>query len=82
LALQPALAAEIAALKALPGMQALHEAACLWHREKLQSLLRHPATFRLYAGCLHAAGSAVLPPRLGHELHLRFQALEMPERQG
>ena len=76
LALQPALAAEIATLKALPGVQALHDAACRWHQDKLQALLRQPASFRLYAGCLHAAGSAMLPLRLGQDLLMRFQHLE------
>ncbi|WP_151719114.1 glycosyltransferase family 2 protein [Gemmobacter serpentinus] len=76
LALQTPLAQEIAALKALPGVADLHGAAFDWHRQQAQALLRRPEAYRLYTGCLHAAGSSALPPRLGQDLLMRFQQLE------
>lgn len=73
LPLQPALAAEIARLKALPGVGALHAAAVAHHRESFARIVTTPAGYRLFSQCLHAANSAVLPRGLALDLYRRFQ---------
>ncbi|MBL4916635.1 glycosyltransferase family 2 protein [Szabonella alba] len=70
------LAAEIAELKALPGMGALHDAACDWHRMAFAQAMRGGEAYRLYCHCLHAAGSAPLPGPLAMRLFRMFGALE------
>ncbi len=72
------LAAEIAALKALPGIKALHDAALSWHRDRLQALIRQPDFYRLWCDCQHAAGSAPLGQARELELLRQFQRLEQP----
>lgn len=62
LALSEALAAEIAALKALPKVATLHEACCQHHRAEIARLLRQPESYRLFTECLHARTSYALPP--------------------
>jgi hypothetical protein len=56
----PALRAEIAGLKALPGVGALHERAVAWHRTRTAELLREPG-LRALADALQAAPA--LPPQ-------------------
>ncbi|NPD13833.1 glycosyltransferase family 2 protein [Xinfangfangia sp. D13-10-4-6] len=75
LALAQPLAAEIEALKALPGVAALHQAACDWHREAFRRLILTPGGYHLWAGCLHAANSAVLSDRLARQLLRQFQSV-------
>ena len=75
----PALAAEIAALKALPGVAALHEAACDWHRAAFARAFATPAGYQLYADCLQAGSSAVLPDPLAMALLRGWQALTAPQ---
>jgi hypothetical protein len=70
-----ALAAESAALRALPGMAALHDAACDWHRKKAAQLVRTEAGYRLYCDCLHAANSAALPRDLALHLYGLFSQI-------
>lgn len=77
----PALAAEIAALKALPGVAALHDAACQHHRDTIARLLRQRQSYQLFCACAHVSGAAVLPDRLGNRLLQMFHALA-PEREG
>ncbi len=68
---QDALAAEIAALRALPGLEALHRAACDWHRKRAAQLLRTPAGYHLFCHCLHAQ-STPLPRDLALQLYAVF----------
>lgn len=70
-----ALAEGIAGLKALPGIAALHAAACDWHRARAAALLGTHSGYRLYVDCLHAACSAVLPRDLALALYARFGQL-------
>jgi hypothetical protein len=70
-----ALAAETAALRALPGLAALHEAACDWHRNKAAQLVRTAAGYRLFCDCLHAANSAALPRNLALQLYSLFSQI-------
>ncbi len=69
------LAAEIAALKALPGVGALHDAACAWHRAAFTQAVRGAEGYRLYCHCLHAASSAPLPDALALRLLQMFGKL-------
>lgn len=73
LALQPALEVEIAELKGLPGVAALHDAACDWHRAAFAGLITQPGPYRLFADCLHVSSAAVLPERLAVRLLQMFQ---------
>lgn len=66
---QEALAQEIAALRALPGIEALHLAACDWHRKRAAQIIRTPEGHRLLRLCLHAAGSVPLPRDLALRLY-------------
>ncbi|MDR0807755.1 MAG: glycosyltransferase family 2 protein [Gemmobacter sp.] len=68
LALQVPLAEEMARLRALPGLAVLHDAACTWHQQKAQALLRQPESYRLYAACQHVPASAVLPASMAINL--------------
>jgi hypothetical protein len=70
-----ALAAETAALRALPRLAALHEAACDWHRKKAAQLVRTPAGYRLFCDCLHAANTAALPRNLALQLYSLFSQI-------
>jgi hypothetical protein len=70
-----ALAVETAALRALPGLAALHEAACDWHRNKAAQLVRTAAGYRLFCDCLHAANSAALPRNLALQLYSLFSQI-------
>lgn len=66
------LAAEIATLKALPGVAAAHRACCTAHRAAFLRLLGDPAVYRLFTGCILAAQSAALPDRLAAQLYRLF----------
>ena len=70
-----ALAAEIAALRRLPGVEALHQQGCNWHRQRSAALIRTEEGYRLYCDCLHAADSAALPRRLALHLYSVFAEL-------
>ncbi len=70
-----ALAHEIAALRALPGLEALHQQACHWHRQRSAALIRTEEGYRLYCDCLHAAESAALSRRLALHLYSVFADL-------
>lgn len=61
LRLAPELDAEIAALRALPGVGALHDAALDWHRARFSELIATPEVYDIYADILLAQNSAVLP---------------------
>lgn len=70
------LAAEIAALKALPGVGVLHDAACDWHRTTFAQAMKSGPTYRLYCHCLHARSSGVLPRPLALRLLRMFGELD------
>lgn len=70
-----ALTAEIAALRALPGVEALHQQGCDLHRQRSAALLRTEEGYRLYCDCLHAADSAPLPRNLALHLYRAFAEL-------
>lgn len=70
-----ALQAEMAALKALPGIAALHDAACDWHRAKFSALVKTSAGYRLFSDCLHAAQSIPLPEAVALRLYGMFQQI-------
>ena len=72
---QEALAQEIATLRALPGIEALHLAACDWHRSRAAQIMRTPEGYRLLSHCLYAAGSAALPRDLALRLYGIFADL-------
>lgn len=69
------LATEIAALRDLAGVDALHGQACDWHRKQFADLVRTQDGYRLYCDCLHAAGSAALPHDLAMHLYRAFADL-------
>ncbi|NEX44811.1 glycosyltransferase family 2 protein [Pseudotabrizicola algicola] len=75
-----ALAQEIAALRALPRIESLHQQSCDWHRARAASLIRTEEGYRLYCDCLHAADSAVLSRRLALHLYSVFAELRAQER--
>ena len=75
LALSPALTHEIEALKSLPGVKALHDAACRWHRTRFSELVRTAAGYRLFCDCLHAAQSLPLPEHTAMRLYGMFQEI-------
>lgn len=68
----PRLAAEIAALRALPGVAALHDQACAWHKARAAALMRTQEGYRLFCHCLHAAGSAAISSTLARQLYTTF----------
>ena len=70
------LQAEMARLRALPGMEALHQAACDWHRARCKALLRTHEGYRLFVDCLHAAESAPLSRDLALHLYRAFSEIE------
>ncbi|MFN4153578.1 MAG: glycosyltransferase family 2 protein [Paracoccaceae bacterium] len=70
-----ALAGEMAALRSLPGVGALHQQGCDWHRRRCADLIRTEEGYRLYCDCLHAAESAPLPRRLALHLYSVFADL-------
>lgn len=72
---QEALAQEIAMLRTLPGIEALHLAACDWHRTRAKQITRTVEGHRLLRLCLHAADSAVLPRDLALRLYGIFAEL-------
>ncbi|MFN4128946.1 MAG: glycosyltransferase family 2 protein [Paracoccaceae bacterium] len=70
-----ALASEVAALRAMPGIEALHQQGCAWHRQRSSELIRTEEGYRLYCDCLHAADSATLPRRLALHLYTVYADL-------
>ena len=77
-----ALRHEMAALKALPGIADLHEAACRWHRAKFVELVKTTPGYRLYCDCLLAAQSVALPEPVAMRLYGLFQEIGLPELKG
>lgn len=75
-ALQAPLAAEIAALRALPGVAALHEQAVDWHRARFAALMRQRDSYTLYAQILLARDSAILPSVQAQKVLAMFGGLE------
>lgn len=69
------LAREITALRSLPDVAALHDAACVWHRKRAAELMRTGAGYRLFCDCLHAANSATLSRDLALRLYGLFAEL-------
>lgn len=67
------LAAEIAALKSLPKLAELHEAACQRHRETFAEAITQIDGFTLYAHCRHAGDSLALPPDEARKMLQAFQ---------
>lgn len=67
-----ALSAEINSLRALPGIEDLHQQACDWHSNRFAELLRTHEGYRLYCDCLHAHESAVFSRDLALELYAAF----------
>lgn len=76
----PRLQQNIAALKALPGVQDLHDASLQWHRDRFVALVKTQAGYDLYGQLLHAYDSAVLPPELQRMLLQMFSAVENPDQ--
>ncbi len=72
-ALAAPLAAEIAVLKALPGVAAAHDAACAAHHAAFQRRMADAGAYRLFAGCVLAAQSAAVPDRLAAALYRMFR---------
>lgn len=76
---QEPLAREIAALRALEGVEALHQTACNWHRKRAAQAARTEVGYQLLCHCIHAAQSAPLPRELALRLYGLYQ--EMTEAQ-
>lgn len=72
----PQLGAEIAALRALPGVAALDQAALEWHRSRFDALCRTPEAYDLYTDVLLSQGSAGLPLPLQDQLLRQFSMLQ------
>lgn len=70
-----ALDREIANLRALPGVEALHQQACDWHRRRFAALIGTHPGYRLYSDCLHAADSAALTRLQAMQLYAAFAAI-------
>lgn len=75
LRMAPQLDAEIAALRRLPGIAALHDAALDWHRSRFAELLTTPEAYDLYSDILLAQNSAALPLDLQDSLLRQFSKL-------
>lgn len=73
--LEGPLAAEMARLRALPGIATLEAQALDWHRDTCARLLALPGPYALFRDILHAQGSAVLPAALAHRLLKLHQGL-------
>lgn len=74
--LAPQLDAEIARLRALPGVGALHDAALEWHRARFDALALTPEVHDLYSDILLAQNSAALPLALQDSLLRQFMRLQ------
>ncbi|TGD64168.1 glycosyltransferase family 2 protein [Tabrizicola sp. WMC-M-20] len=70
-----ALTTEIADLRQLPGVAALHQHSCDWHRARSAQIMRSEVGYRLYCDCLHAADSTPLPRALALHLYRVFAEL-------
>ncbi|MDQ2066476.1 glycosyltransferase family 2 protein [Xinfangfangia sp. CPCC 101601] len=73
---QEALAQEIANLRALPGVDPLHLAACDWHRKRAAISARTPEGYQLLCHCIHAAQTAPLPRELALRLYGLFSEIK------
>lgn len=71
---------EIAVLRSLPGVAALHEAACRWHKARAADLMRTAEGYRLFCQCLYSTGSAVLSAAQALQLYGIFA--EIPAGDG
>lgn len=72
---QEPLAREIAALRDLDGIEALHQTACDWHRKRAAQAARTEAGYHLLCHCIHAAQSAPLPRELALQLYGLYQQM-------
>lgn len=71
------LAAEMAALLAIPGVQALQDAAHRWHEATFARLLQDPRYFQLFSLCRQAGSSAVISPAEAMSLYNLYQKLTL-----
>lgn len=67
-AMVPASAPHLEALRAIPGVADLHDGAVAWHHERFDVLMQDDETQHLFARCVTAGGSKVLPRRLQDQL--------------
>lgn len=81
-ALAAPLLCEIAALKALPDVAALHARACARHRAAFRRLVAQPAVCRMFCDCILAAQSAPLGGRLAAQLYALHRRLDGAEKPG
>ncbi len=78
----PEMRAELARLRALPGLAELEEKAHLWARRRLEELLRDPDEVRLYGRLLLSGDSRVLSFEEGQRLaRLYLAAVEAGGRE-
>lgn len=78
-ALAAPLAAEMASLLALPGVQALQDAAVAWHHASFARLLQDPQYFQLFTLCRQAGSSAVIAEAEAMSLYRLYQQVKRPE---
>lgn len=76
------LQAEIAALRSLPGVTALHDDCCRWHKARAAELMRTAEGYRLFCQCLYATGSSVLPAEQALHLYGVFAEIAAADRGG
>lgn len=76
LPMQDRLTDEIARLKSLPGIAALHERAVQWHDNRFAELVRQREPYSLYCQVLHSPDSAVLSQEASIRLLKMFGQLD------
>lgn len=74
--MRPGTEAELARLRALPGVVELHEAAVAQHRARLDTLLREAKMVRFLGRLMLAADSQVPPPDVVQELVQMYGAAD------
>lgn len=72
-AMRPATQGALAEMLAIPGMQAAHEAAVVWHRARFAELVRDPVYQALLVDVLTAGSSTELPQELQRRLVRWYQ---------
>ncbi len=75
----PELNRRIGELRALPGVEELHQAALNWHRERFAELVRTQSGHDLYGRLVHSYDSAVLPLPLQRQLLRMFASVTDPD---
>lgn len=78
-ALAEPLAAEMARLSALEGVQSLQDAAHAWHHATFARLLQDPQYFQLFTLCRQAGSSAVIAEAEAMSLYRLYQQVKRPE---